>query len=69
MSAESSPPPAAEPDTLRGELIERCTALIDAALGGSVYAATRVSNLLGDFAPSLVPPLMERCGAARRERA
>lgn len=64
----SGPPPSAEPDTLRGELLERCACLIDAALEGSVYAATRLSNLLSDYGPGLVPQLMERCARARRRK-
>ena len=68
MTDESSPPPAAEPDTLRGELLDRCTCLIDSALAGSLYSATLLSTALRDYAPGLLPALMERCGHARRRR-
>lgn len=64
----SPPPPVAEPDTLCGELLDRLTALADEALGGSTYAAGKLTNALHDYAPSLIAPLMERCGRARRRR-
>ena len=68
MTETSPPPPAAEPDTLRGELIERCTTLIDLALDGSLYAVQIISNTLGGYAPGLVPPLVDRCSQARRRK-
>lgn len=66
---DASPPPThAEPDTLRGELLDRLASLADDALGGSTYAASTLANALHDYAPSLIAPLMERCGRARRRR-
>ena len=68
MGEASPPPPASEPDTLRGELLDRLTTLVDDALGGSLYAANRLGNVLQDYAPSLVPALTERCARARTRK-
>ena len=68
MMGDTAHPLTAEPDTLRGELIERCTVLIDSALGGSTYSVAILANALRDYAPSLIPSLMERCARARRRR-
>lgn len=65
----SGPPPSPEPDILKLEIRGKCEVLIDAAMDeGSLYALTKLSNLLTDFAPSLVAPLMERGARARARR-
>ena len=68
MTDESPPPPMCEPDTLRGEILDRLAALTDATLDGSMYSYQVLSNVLQQWAPGLIPAIDSRYQRARDRR-